>query len=123
MSPYPFFRNCEDDDPIYFSVLSYESKINVNVFAARVPRSQFSDITLLADVVGPRETGWWSDIVVLGRGSRKIAYFWVVPKFAHPVSHFQASICQATAGRRRWLPVGGGGGGGDSHALGVNSID
>ena len=47
VSPYPFFRHCEDDDPIYFSVLSYESKINVNVFAARVPRSQFSDIALL----------------------------------------------------------------------------
>ena len=58
LTKYPFFRHCEDDDPIYFSVLSYESKINVNVFAARVPRSQFSDIALLA-AVGTRETGWW----------------------------------------------------------------
>ena len=69
--------------------------------------------------------GRWrrADILVLEEQSRKIAYFWVVSKFPHPVAHFKASIFQATAGRRRWLPVGGGGGGGDSHALGVNSID
>ena len=64
-----------------------------------------------------------ADIDVLGHGSRKIRFFRTVPKLEHPVAHFQASILQAKAGRRRWLPVGGGGGGGDSHALGVNSID
>ena len=54
-----------------------------------------------------------SDIDVLGHGSRKIRFYKTVPKVEHPVAHFQASILQAKAGRRRWLPVGGGGGGGD----------
>ena len=49
-----------------------------------------------------------ANVLVLGHRSRKIRYFWVVPKFAHPVAHFQASILQAKAGRRRWLPVGAG---------------
>ena len=49
-----------------------------------------------------------ADIDVLGHGSRKIRFYKTVPKVEHPVAHFKASILQAEAGRRRWLPVGAG---------------